>query len=87
MSKIRLTPIKPKKAERKLFKNGFVCLNPNSPGAHKFYIKMNGNEKVLDEERKEIVTMITFHPEDLRPPFINKMINRAKKTKKEWVSL
>lgn len=87
MSKIRITPIKPKEAEKRLFKNGFVCLNPQSAGADKFYIKMNGKEKVLDEEGKEIVTMLTFHPEDLRPPFITKTIKRAKKTKEEWVSL
>lgn len=87
MSKIRITPIKPKEAERRLSKNGFVLL-PNQPsGSHKFYIKMNGKEKVLDEEGKEIIAMITFHPEDLRPPFINKTIKRAKKTKEEWVNL
>jgi predicted RNA binding protein YcfA (HicA-like mRNA interferase family) len=48
---------------------------------------MNGEEKVLDEEGKQIVTMISFHPEDLRPHFVSKMIKRAKKTKEEWVNL
>jgi predicted RNA binding protein YcfA (HicA-like mRNA interferase family) len=87
VSKIRITAIKPKEAEKRLFKNGFVCLNPKSSGADKFYIKMNGEEKVLDEEGKQIVTMISFHPEDLRPHFVSKMIKRAKKTKEEWVNL
>ncbi|XOB42164.1 MAG: hypothetical protein ACKKMP_02255 [Candidatus Nealsonbacteria bacterium] len=87
MSKIKISSIKPKEAEKRLFKNGFVCLNPKSRGAHKFYIKMNGEEKVLDEEGKQIVAMISFHPRPLGPPFVNKIIKRAKKTKEEWVTL
>jgi predicted RNA binding protein YcfA (HicA-like mRNA interferase family) len=86
VSKIRIIPIKPKEAERKLFKNGFIAL-PHSSGADVFYIKMESGKKVLDEDGKEIVTMISFHPAELRPPFVNHMIKRAKKTKEEWVTL
>lgn len=87
MSKIRITPIKPREAERRIFKNGFVLLSKQPPGAHKFYIKMSGGEKVLDGDGKEIIAMITFHPEDLRPPFLIHLIKRAKKTREEWVTL
>lgn len=86
MSNIRITPIKPKEAERRLFKNGFIRL-PHSTGADVFYIKMRNGEKVLDEEGKDIITMISFHPAELRPPFVCHMIKRAKKTREEWISL
>ena len=86
VSNTKITPIKPKEAERRLFKNGFVRL-PHSTGADVFYIKMRNEEKVLDEEGKEIIAMISFHPADLRPPFVRHMIKRAKKTREEWVSL
>lgn len=83
--KIKIAPIKPKEAERRLFKNGFKFLK--SEGADRYYVKMNNEKPVKDKDGKEIVSFVSFHPKELGRPITKLIIKKARKTNEEWVNL
>ena len=76
--KIKLTPVKPKEAIRRIEKNGWIL--KNQIGGDWFYSKIiNGIEELV---------LIYCHPtKELGIPAVKHIIRRAKKNNEEWVSL
>lgn len=75
--KLRIVPEQPKKAIRKLEKNGFVL--KNTVGSHFYYYK--------EKDKEDKLVCIFVHPKELGKPAIKNIIRKSGKTNKEWVTL
>ena len=76
--KIKLVPVKPKEAIRRIEKNGWKLKNKD--GGHWFY------SKIIDGE--EELVLILMHPtEELGKPYVRYIIRKTRKTNKEWINL
>jgi predicted RNA binding protein YcfA (HicA-like mRNA interferase family) len=83
--KTKFTPEKPRNAEKKLFKNGFVIKSKH--GGDIYYVKVKNEKPVLNENGKQIIAMISHHPKELGKDFVRNIIRKSKKTTKEWINL
>lgn len=75
--KIKIVPEMPKRAIRKLEKNGFTL--KNIVGSHFYYYKK--------KDREDKLVCVFVHPKELGKPAIKNIIRKSGKTNKEWVSL
>jgi predicted RNA binding protein YcfA (HicA-like mRNA interferase family) len=77
VGKIKIIPLKPKEAIKKLEKNGFKCINKD--GGDWYYFK--------EKDGKQFLVDVSVHPRELGKPMIKNIIRSAGKTNEEWVKL
>lgn len=75
--KIKLSPIKPKDAIRKLENNGFICEEKH--GGDWIYSRLKNGE------RKAVI--VSVHPKDLGIPYVKYIIRASGKINEEWLGL
>ena len=76
--KIKLSPVKPEEAIKRISKNGWK--SKNKIGGDWFY------SKTIDGE--EELVLIPMHPtKELGKPYVRYIIRKTKKTNEEWIDL